>query len=510
MTAGIRARRRIELALARLDLDRLAGPALVVGLMASGLLLFHLTRETSFWADDWTWIATRRGDGVDTFLSPYNGHLSLVPIAIYRLMFAVFGLGSYTPYRSLVIGLSLVVAVLVFVYARTRAGDLVALLLAASMLFLGPAWQDTMWAFQISWLLVAAAGVSALMLLDRHDRGGDIAACALILLAICSTSLAIAFVIGIAVDLALSRRRWRDAWIVAIPVVAYAIWALHYHPNEVDLGQITDVPLNVVKSAAAALSDLTGLSGVSPADQTGTSLTYGAPLLAFAAALIAWRPIRRRFGARAIALTVTLVAFTASVTLAHDGATGVLSSRYVYVYCLLASLLIAELARGVRLSRPVQWALCLVTALAIVSNIGALRAFGNYLRQSGEQTDGALAALELDRASVAPDTLARVALYPFVRLSARSYFAAADALGTPALTAAQLPHADFSAQTAADGQLIADGTIALHGVASVPDARRKPARGRRLRRRRGDPDRRLYPLRPGGSASRPAPSAPST
>ena len=249
-----------------------------------------------------------------------------------------------------------------------------------------------------------------------------------------------------------------------IPWVAYAAWTGYYHPSQLDLAEITEVPLKIVQAGAAALSDLTGLSGVSPSSQTGTSLTYGVPMLVLAAALLIRAGAHGRFNRRAVSLLVMLVAFVVSVTLAHDGLAGVLSSRYVYVYSLLTALLVAELAREVRLTRSVQWALCLVTALAIVSNIGVLRSFGNYLRQSGEQTNGALGGLELDRASVAPNTLARVALYPFIRLRAGSYFAAADALGTPAFTAAQLQHADLSAQAAADAQLIADGTIVLRGV----------------------------------------------
>jgi hypothetical protein len=467
-TATTRARRRAELALARVDLDRLALPALAVAALASVLLLFHLTRDTSFWADDWTWITTRRGDDVNAFLSPYNGHLSLVPVAIYRLLFAAFGLDSYTPYRTLVIVLSVVVAALVFAYARTRVGGLLALLLAAAMLFLGPGWQQTMWGFQVPWLLVAAASIVALMLLDRGDRTGDVAACALILLAICSTSLAVAVAIGIAVEIAVNRRRWTDAWIVLIPLAAYAAWVVYYHPSQLDLTRITDVPLNLLEACAAALSDLIGLSGVSPSSQTGTSLTYGVPMLLLAAVLLARPSLRGRFNGRAITLLVTLVAFVASVTLAHDGLAGVLSSRYVYVYALFVVLLSAELGRGVRPTRIAQLALCVVVALAIVSNIGVLRGFGNYLRQSGEQTNGALAALDLDRASVAPGTLARVALYPFIKLSARSYFAAADALGTPAFTAEQLRHADASAQSAADVQLVADQTVVLRGLTSRP------------------------------------------
>ncbi len=461
MTTGASSYRRGRLAFEWLDFDRLARPVLAIAVIASGLLLLYLTRGTSFWADEWTWIATRRGDTVNALLAPYNGHLSLVPVAIYRLMFAIFGIGSYTPYRALVIALSLVVAALVFVYARARTGDLVAMLLAVLMLFLGPGWQNTMWAFQIPWLVVCSAGILALRLLERGTGPADAAACALLVLAISSTSLGLAFAIGIAVELALTRCRWRDAWIVAIPLVLYAIWALHYRPNQIDGTAIPTIPLNIAKAAAAALSSLAGLSGVLPFNQTGTSLTYGWPLLVLVVVLVLRRARTARPSARAVSIAATFVAFAASVSIVHGALASVLSSRYIYVYCLLAVLLIAELAQGLRPSRLVQVALCGVALLAVISNIGSLRAQGVYIRQSGAVTNGALTGLDVDRGSVDPNTLARIAIYPFVKLTARDYFDAERTLGTPAYTVAQLRHADAIAQATADSQLVADGDVTL-------------------------------------------------
>lgn len=476
MTTGATSYRRGWLAFARLDFDRLARPVLGVAVIASGVLLFHLSRGTSFWADDWTWIATRRGDTVDAFLAPYNGHLSLVPVAIYRLMFAVFGIGSYTPYRALVIALSLVVAVLVFVYARSRVGEAVALLPAASMLFLGPGWQDTMWAFQIPWLIVCAAGIVALMLVERRAWWADAGACALTLLAICSTSLGIAFATGIGVDLALTRRRWRDVWIYAIPLFLYLIWALHYHPGQTDLTEIPTIPLNVAESAAAALSAVFGVSGSRPFQETGNSLTYGWPLVALAAVLVVWRARSPYRYARAAALATTFVIFAASVSIAHAGLSSPLASRYMYVYCLLVLLLATELVRGVRLSRAVQLSLYVVALAAIVANVGALRAFGAYIRNWGASTNGALAGLELDRGRVNTSTVVRIALYQFVKLSAHSYFDAQRALGSPAYTIPQLRHADAIAQSAADSQLLADGDVTFTSRPAFPVTTRSAAR----------------------------------
>jgi hypothetical protein len=453
--------RRGRSTIARIDPNRLAPPGLAVVILVSGLLLWHLTRGASFWADDWIWITTRRGDNVRTFLAPYNGHLSLVPIAIYRLMFAVFGLGSYAPYRVVIIALSLVVAVSVFAYVRVRVGAFLALLAAAALLFLGPGWQDTMWSFQIPWLIVCAAGIAALMLLDRRTLAADLGACALTLLAVASTSLGVAFAVGIAVDVALTRRGWREMWIWAMPLGLYVVWALAYHPDAIDLTELPTFPVSVAQAAAAALSALLGVSGLQPSVDPGTALTYGWPLLVVGAGLAVWRARRARPRPRAATLGVTFIVFAASVSIVHDGLADPLASRYVYVYGLLALLLIAELARGARPSGAGQLCLALVTLIAIVSNVGALRDYGVYFRNSGASTNGALTAVDLDRATVNPAATVHIALWQFIRLSAGSYFAAARTLGTPAYTVAELRGADSLAQSSADAQLLADGDVTL-------------------------------------------------
>ena len=300
---------RLERELERVDLDRLAVVVLALAVVASGVVLYHLTRGTSFFGDDWAWITERRGNDIGTFLAPYDGHLSVLPIVIYRLMFAVFGIDSYAPYRVLVIALSLVVGLLVFAYARRRVGAFEAMLVAALVLFVGPGWQDTMWAFQIGWVLALGLGIAALLMLDRRTTATDVVACALTFGAICSTSFGVAFAVGIAVDVALTRRRWRDAWIPAVPLLLYVIWALHYHPSGIDWSEITLVPGNLVQTFAGGTAGIVGLSGATPVDPTGTTLTFGVPLLAVLAVVAVGAALARRFPARAVSLLVILAGF---------------------------------------------------------------------------------------------------------------------------------------------------------------------------------------------------------
>ena len=48
------------------------------------------------------------------------------------------------------------------------------------MLFLGTAWPDVLWPFQIGFLGSLAAGIGALLALDREDRRGDVIAAVLL------------------------------------------------------------------------------------------------------------------------------------------------------------------------------------------------------------------------------------------------------------------------------------------------------------------------------------------
>jgi hypothetical protein len=464
MTSSAPSRRRLAFAASDLDLDRLARPALVVAVVGSALLIYHLTRGSSFLADDWTWIETRRGNSLHTFLAPYNGHLSLVPIAIYRLMFAVFGIGDFAPYRVLLLVAASATGVVIFEYARHRVGEFRALLVATLVLFLGPGWNDIMQPFQIAWLIAVASGILALSLLDRRRIGTDAAACLLILISLCSTSVGVALAVGTAVDIAIARRRWRDAWIAGLPLLLYAVWAIHYHPAAIQISSITNAPLNLAQTTAAAVAGVVGLSGVTPTNMTGLALTFGVPLLTLAVAVAVVRTGRGWDWTRFLSLAAALVTFSLLTSLARSFQSP-FESRYMYVICVLETLMVVELARGLRVPLRAQLGLAVLTLVAVVANIGVLRSGGSYLRQLGAVTSATLTAVQLDRDQVASDApLTQLPLYPLVVVTAGQYFKVEHALGTPAYTVTQLQHASAGAQGAADAQSLADRDVELAGV----------------------------------------------
>jgi hypothetical protein len=447
--------------------DGWAWIALVILLVSGAALLYHETRGTTFWADEWQWILHRRGGGLSTFLDPHNEHLSLVPVSIYKLLFATVGLRHYPAYRTVVIAAHLGVAVLVFVYARPRVGGYVALLAAALIVFFGPGWQEFLWPFQIAWLIALGAGIGALLLLDRHDTKGDIGACLLLGTSLASASPGLAIACGMVVEVA-RRRRWRDAWIVAGPLALYGIWWLGYQHTIFVRHDIVLAPRFVARAAAGALAALTGLAD----ENSGTFLDWGPVLIAIAAALLVWR-VRalRGLPGRALTLLVIVLAFWILTGLGRSYvpvgglvlmATGD-ESRYLYIGAVLILLLAIELARGTRPSPPAGLALGAITAVVLISNFGPLRDGARLLRGQARTTVAELGTLELTRSIVAPGYVSQNFLFNVV--TAAQYFAVQRSLGSPAIGAAQIAAEHDGVRTSADLQL-----IAIHRVTLSPAA----------------------------------------
>ena len=95
--------------------------ALVLVLGIAGAWLMYETRGTTLWFDEWLWALEYR-DGLHTFIAPHNGHPTLVPFAIYRLLFATVGIDHSAPYRAIGIAGHLLVVALLYVYSARRAG----------------------------------------------------------------------------------------------------------------------------------------------------------------------------------------------------------------------------------------------------------------------------------------------------------------------------------------------------------------------------------------------------
>ena len=444
---------RIERLATRYPLaDLLAGAAILL----SGAALLHWLSRITFWRDEWGLLLHRRGWSVGTFLDPAVEHLVAIPILIYKLLLGIFGMGSPAPFQVVAVITFLASVVLLYIYVRARLGAWLALAAILPLLFLGPAWDDLLFPYQMTWFGSVACGLAALLCLERENRNGDIAATVLLVAGLLFSDAGLPFVFGALVEVALSPRRRQRAFVPVIPAALWALWYLgwgHTAHTFVSFTNAAKLPSYVLDGLSSSISEYLGLSqpfGVTESP----SLAWGRPLLVLLAALAIWRVYR--VGRPSKRLWVTL-----AILLSYWSLTGLNSSifalptvgRYQYLGLVGLALVASELLRGARIGRWATTGILALAVLAALSNVTRLRDAATGLAGIAQQTRGDLAALELarDRVDPALELNQQNSDVDYIGLlDARSYLSAVDAYGSPAYTPAELSSAPELARVAAD------------------------------------------------------------
>jgi hypothetical protein len=179
----------------------------------------RVSRSQSFAFDDWS-VATRPASLGDLF-EPHNNHLSVVPLAIYRGLLGGFGLETFTPYRLLGISSLLALGIALFLFARSRAGAPVALVVAVSVLWLP---TTSLTPFLANFHLALVCAVLCAVAMPSADRRSDIFMGLALLVAVATSSVgvAVAAACGLhAVSSGLRPSRWIA---VGVPSVLWLLW----------------------------------------------------------------------------------------------------------------------------------------------------------------------------------------------------------------------------------------------------------------------------------------------
>jgi hypothetical protein len=204
--------------------------AIAYGAFLALLIPFFLWAGRGGWFehDDWDYLVLRKaGDPGDLFRS-HNGHWETIPVLVYRILWAMFGL-RYRPYELVSIILSLVGAsLLLAVMLRARTRPWIAILTATLLVFFGDAQPNvalritsiTFVGFAVPFGLVQMLLADHDGPLDRRDWLGLAAGLASLL---CSdVAIAMVFAVGVAM---LVKRGWRIALFHLVPpAIVFSIW----------------------------------------------------------------------------------------------------------------------------------------------------------------------------------------------------------------------------------------------------------------------------------------------
>ncbi len=366
--------------------------ALPIGALCSGALLLLAAaiagRDLWFFSDDWNIFADYHSGNL---LTPFNGHLSLVPAGIYQVLFHTVGMGSYLPYR--LAGL-VALAVLAFQLIRSTqvrlgpasrrglpVGAIAVALVTTAVLWNSSGKMNLLFPFLMNFTIPIAALLAIWWHLDRAEDGTtshagalrhEIGASVWLVVALATSGLGLMTMAAVGVELLVSRAPWRRWAVMAPGPLLWVVWYLgHRDANAIS----TDVPAIVAYCARMFLGATTSLA----AGVGILGVLLGIATVAFfVLAGLRWRSLdARTLGA--LAAPATFILFTAVTRL--DIVPAIAPDELRYSWAVAAYLLLAVVVASRRTSMfdvhvPVgAWIGALVLCAAVLL-LGAVRLWG--------------------------------------------------------------------------------------------------------------------------------------
>jgi hypothetical protein len=426
----------------------LAVAAPIAVLAVAAAFIIDAGRGSTFFYDEWVWIMHRRSPGEASLLEPFNNHLMALPIATYQVLYRLVGLDSQVPYRLVVLAGHLATCGLLYVYLRRRVGWVLGLCGAAVFAFLGYTWPVIIWPISIGWVYATTAGLGALLLVDRDTRRADVGAAAALLLGVLSSGIAVPFVIGLTVELAL-RRAWRRLFVPGVALVVFGVWYLAYGTGTSDSGTVGQILRFGEKLLAQTVGTLLGV------DDRGTAAHV--MLAVVAVALVGlWLAVGRPHTPRLVGNAVALLAFTA--LLSYSRATSGLTQWHSYAAAVFVLLVLGELLVGRHVGTVATVVVGAVVVWSMVWNLGELSEGADLQRFRAEQMRAQLAAVDLAGPAIDPDYDVGALL---IGTRAGPYLEVADEYGSPAYSLDELRAAPAHARRAADVVLVEGTSLRL-------------------------------------------------
>ena len=402
----------------------------------------------NFFYDEWDFVTAYRPGQSVSILFPHNEHWSTIPILIWKLLFAMFGLRNHVPYEAVALGGHVACVLLLFALIRRRSGDLPAFGAAMVLLVLGSGSTDIIWAFQVTWTLSIAFGLLAMLLVDSSPvtlSGWRIVGISAALIgSLMSSGIGLGFLAAVTIELLVDQRRRPHLLAVVVPTVGYLAWFVAYGAgipgtpgapcptcptafgNDIRVLSPSFAAIVfafvalAVQASAAGVVGLAGIAGQLVADAL--------------VVLLVWHWLRERYVASwELGLVAGLVVqFTLiGLTRFRFGLLHASDAHYVYVGVVYFLPLVANAIKNVPWRGLPRAAVASSFAVAILTN-GVLLADRAVGRVDTMRTENAeLQTVESFRG--APDMARNRPLDSWLmpQLTASTYYVAIDVLGSP-------------------------------------------------------------------------------
>ena len=393
------------------------------GLVGMVVLAWTTGRHLWFYSDDWN-ILTGYHRG--RLLEPFNGHLSLLPVLVFRSVAQLFGLGSYQPFRVVGMACYLLLGVTVFLYSRRRVGGVGGALVALLVLFNASAVTNVAFPFLLNFSIPLAAMVWMWWFLDREPLRDEVAASASLGVALASSGIGLLAMAAAGVELLWTRARLRRWVVMAPPVLLYIAWYAGFHApvakGKGGPGAVLEYAARMVLGGFASLVGNWKPGGVALAVGFVVLLGLGA---------FRWRTLDGRV-AGGLAAVATFALLTAWTRIGIFPKIPPDEARYCWTIGAVLLLTSVQLLRGVKVPRPWSFVAAGALVAALLLNTWVL---GHRLTSWDHQVRDAVTGVRTNLFTVEAlgDKVPRGEVLPlsFIPVTAGQYLSMVRHLGSP-------------------------------------------------------------------------------
>ena len=408
-----------------------------------------ISQNRTFQYDEWNFVMNRWQFNPDTFLQPHNSHLSIFPAAVFFFLLRAVGLANYWVFLFVGFMTHIATASIFAMLVSRRLGKTSALALGALFLFLGAGAENILWPFQIGTMASLSGYLLAIHFLNSQYRHRQLLIMIAIFVSIGSAGFGIAAVIGVAVQIALSKQIKKSWWVTVVPSALWLLWYLNYGQSEAKLENL-DLALRYInESLAASLSSIFALS-------IGWGFVFEIVLLATIIYFVAVKKVFSPLLAGLITVLLTNWFFTA---LSRAQFWTPQSSRYVYFSIPLVFLICVELSRS--FPRPqLNVAAIIISLWSITAGWTHFESHASWLKDWSSNVRAELSVLESRRGFVDPNYQPDLTRAPDIVTN--KYFSALRALkSSPALDAAKLRTSSAATRIEVDRVLLETEVLAI-------------------------------------------------
>lgn len=430
-----------------------------VALLASAALLLHYRLDIGFVADDWAFLRDRSLGGLDSLLIPENENIVILQAAVYRIFYILFGIQSSASLQIASLVFFLLSVVAFYAWIRERVGEWAAAIASIPILFLGTAYQDLLWAFQMGYTVSILAGLTALIALERNARFSQPVALVAILVSVTTSSLGLPFLAGAAVIL-VSRDGWEGLfnYVLLAPFLVFLVWWVGWGrtaDSHLSLTNLLHAPAFVAESVKSVVMGLTGLHRTDSV--AGDVLAWVISGALFAA--VSFSLIRRK--RLPLPLLVALaVGLAFWVLTAANQAPGMFTreadqSRYQYPGAVFLLMILAGAFDGYRPGRNWLTGLASLAAVSVACSLGTLSEGRKILIDISVTPKASLTAMDIAGEEAIPGYQVRLTPYLPIFMSQQRFREVEERYGRAGWSEEQIADQSDEVRRLVDAELVA-------------------------------------------------------